>query len=133
MSALVATLVGTLVGPIKDLISEFVEDKDKANEIAYKIATQAASQAHENALGQLEVNKTEAAHKALFVAGWRPFIGWTCGVAMGFNYLAAPIAGAFGVAVPILDITTMFPVLLGMLGLAGLRTSEKFKGVSREH
>lgn len=132
MITAITALASTLVPALTNLFSEFIEDKDKANELAHKAATMIAKQAHENAMGQLEVNKQEAAHKSLFVAGWRPFIGWVCGVAMGVNYLGVPIAGAFGVVLPVLDITTMFPVLLGMLGLAGLRTSEKMKGVSRE-
>lgn len=132
MITAITALASTLVPALTNLFSEFIEDKDKANELAHKAATMIAKQAHENAMGQLEVNKQEAAHKSLFVAGWRPFIGWVCGVAMGVNYLGVPIAGAFGVVLPVLDITTMFPVLLGMLGLAGLRTGEKIKGVSRE-
>lgn len=132
MISAITALASTLIGPLTDLFSEFIEDKDKANELAHKAATLVATQAHENAMGQLEVNKQEAAHKSMFVAGWRPFIGWVCGVAMATNYLGVPIAGAFGVVLPVLDITTMFPVLLGMLGLAGLRTGEKIKGVSRE-
>ena len=132
MITAITALASTLVPSLTSLFSEFIEDKDKANELAHKAATMIAKQAHENAMGQLEVNKQEAAHKSLFVAGWRPFIGWVCGVAMGVNYLGVPIAGAFGVVLPVLDITTMFPVLLGMLGLASLRTGEKIKGVSRE-
>ena len=129
---LIAGLAGSLVGPIKDLISEFITDKDKANEIAYKLATLKSEQAHELALGQLRVNKEEAKHDSVFVAGWRPFIGWVCGSAMAFNYMVVPIATAFGAEMHVLDITTMFPVLLGLLGLGALRTYEKEAGVSRE-
>ena len=132
MDPIIGGLVSGLVGPVKDLISEFITDKDKANELAHKIATMSAVQAHEKALAQVEVNKTEAQHGSVFVAGWRPFIGWTCGVAMGVNYLGVPFAGLFGIDLPVLDIAEMFPVLMGMLGLAGLRTTEKVKGVSRE-
>jgi hypothetical protein len=132
MISAIATLAGTLVGPLTNLISEFIEDKDKSKEIAFKISTLVATQAHENALAQLEVNKTEAANQNLFVAGWRPFVGWTCGTAMAFNYLVVPIADGFGVTMNVLDITTMFPVLMGMLGFAGLRSFEKVKGVARE-
>jgi hypothetical protein len=132
MISAIATLAGTLVGPLTNLISEFIEDKDKSKEIAYKISTLVATQAHENALAQLEVNKVEAANQNLFVAGWRPFVGWTCGTAMAFNYLVVPIADGFGFPMNVLDITTMFPVLMGMLGFAGLRSFEKVKGVSRE-
>lgn len=124
-------LVAALIGPITSLISEVVVDKDKANELAHKIATQAERQAHAERLAQVNVNTVEAASKHLFVAGWRPFIGWVCGVAMGFNYIVVPIAGVW-VALDPLDLEVMFPVLLGLLGLGTLRTTEKIKGVSRE-
>jgi len=123
--------VTALIGPVTSLISEFITDKDKAAELAHKIATRAEENAHSVQMGQISVNKTEAAHKSLFVAGWRPYIGWVCGTAMAFNYLAVPIAGIW-VTIQPLDTTTMFPVLLGLLGLGGLRTAEKVKGVSRE-
>jgi hypothetical protein len=132
MIATIAALASTLVGPITGLLSEVVTDKDKRDELAHKLSTMAATQAHENAMAQLEVNKTEAAHQNLFVAGWRPFVGWTCGTAMAFNYLIVPVADGFGFTMNVLDITTMFPVLMGMLGFAGLRSYEKVKGVSRE-
>ncbi|MES2323295.1 MAG: 3TM-type holin [Pseudomonadota bacterium] len=88
------------------------------------------------ATGQLEVNKAEAASTSLFVSGWRPFIGWTCGAAFAYKFVLAP-AGAFAMAaaghainLPVLDFTEMSTILLGMLGLGGLRTIEKVKGVS---
>lgn len=125
-------IFGAIIGPVTDLISEFITDKDKANELAHKIATKASDQAHAVQLGQISVNKIEAAHKSLFVAGWRPFIGWVCGVAMLFNYLLFPILTAKYPAIAPLDTAVMFPVLLGLLGLGGLRTTEKLKGVARE-
>ena len=73
----------------------------------------------------------------MFVAGWRPFIGWTCGVALAYTYVMQPILvfilaqSGYLVQLPIMDLTVMMPVLLGMLGLGGLRSFEKFKGVSK--
>ena len=130
--SLAASIVGMVIKPITDLISEVVTDKDKAAELKFKIETLASEQAHAIDIAQIEVNKIEAANKNMFVAGWRPFIGWTCGVSMGFNYLVVPLAGAYGVDISALDTTTMFPVLLGLLGLGSLRTYEKTKGVARE-
>lgn len=125
----IATLI---VGPITKLLDKVIPDKDERDRLAHEIATMAGNQAHELAKAQVDLNKQEAAHKSLFVAGWRPFVGWTCGSAMAFNYIGVPLLGVFGIIVPVLDITTMFPVLLGMLGLGGLRTAEKVKGVARE-
>lgn len=86
---------------------------------------------------QTEVNKVEAASTNWFVAGWRPFIGWVCGTAFAYTFIAQPFAlfifASFGakVTAPVLDIGSLMTVLLGMLGLGGLRSWEKTKGVSR--
>ena len=89
--------------------------------------------------GQLKVNATEAGNQSLFVAGWRPGIGWVCAAAFGYAYIlqpfgafAAALAGYHG-ALPQVDISGMMPVLLGLLGLGGMRTLEKVKGVSSGH
>lgn len=87
--------------------------------------------------GQLEVNRTEAASASLFTSGWRPAIGWVCGSALAYTYLAYPMlvwAGAIlapGLVPPKLGNDEMlYELLLGMLGLGGLRTFEKVKGVA---
>lgn len=87
------------------------------------------------AKGQQEINKVEAASDSLFVSGWRPFIGWTCGAAFAYKFVLAP-AGAFAMAafghpidLPVLDFTEMSTILLGMLGLGAMRTAEKIRGV----
>jgi len=88
------------------------------------------------ATGQLEVNKVEAASSSLFVAGWRPFVGWTCGGAFAFKFICGPmlvfIAGLYGhvITLPTMDFTEMSTILMGMLGIGALRTVEKVKGVA---
>lgn len=127
------TVINALIGPVLNLIDKFIPDADEKQRIAHEIATLAEKQAHEQIVAQLELNKTEAAHKSLFVAGWRPFIGWSCGVSMAFNYIGVPIAAMAGMAAVVpLDLEVMMPVLLGMLGLGGMRTYEKRAGVARE-
>jgi hypothetical protein len=90
----------------------------------------------ELARGQQEVNKVEASSERLFVAGWRPFVGWICAAALGFKFIGGPlllmVAAWFGVVVQLPDIGAgeLLPLLLGMLGLGGLRTVEKVKGVA---
>ncbi|MDE3023135.1 MAG: hypothetical protein KGI54_15015, partial [Pseudomonadota bacterium] len=88
---------------------------------------------------QIAVNQTEATKNSLFVAGWRPFIGWSCGAAFCYAFILQPFMQfglvAAGVkmdasALPILNLADMMPVLLGMLGLGGMRTFEKVKGAS---
>ena len=78
--------LGSLVGPVTGLLDKFIEDKDVKNKLAHDLSTMAERHAQELAKGQLEVNKTEAAHKSLFVAGWRPAIGWICGLGMASNF-----------------------------------------------
>ena len=80
---------------------------------------------------QLKINQVEAAHKSVFVAGWRPATGWVCLVGLAYNVLLAPIISIW-VPVPSADPGVLYPVLLGMLGLTGSRSLEKVKGVSRE-
>jgi hypothetical protein len=86
--------------------------------------------------GQLDINTAEASNPNVFVAGWRPFIGWVCGSACAWNWLLLPIA-KFACAYlghPLnlspADLTEMWPLLAGMLGLGSLRTFEKVKGVA---
>lgn len=88
------------------------------------------------ATGQLDVNKVEAASSDPFTSRWRPFIGWVCGVGCAWNWIGLPVATFIMAAIqqPILlapaDLSQMMPLLLGMLGLGGLRTIEKMKGVA---
>lgn len=76
---------------------------------------------------QVEVNKLEAQHRSIFVAGWRPFIGWVCGVALAYNFILRDIIGFWVEMPPALQMEHLMTVLLGMLGLGGLRTYEKLK------
>ena len=86
--------------------------------------------------GQLDINKAEAANPNLFVSGWRPAVGWICVAACGWNWVGLPILKAIMMAVghPIpmaaADLTEMLPILIGLLGLGGLRTAEKINGVA---
>tara|TARA_X000001382_G_scaffold1930_1_gene2330 strand:+ start:7933 stop:8319 length:387 start_codon:yes stop_codon:yes gene_type:complete len=127
-----------LIGPATSLLDKFIEDKDQKMALAHEISTMAERHAQELAKGQLEVNKVEAASKSMFVAGWRPFIGWVCGIGFLSNFIIIPMAN-FGLAlaemsivIPMIDTTQMMPVLMGMLGLGAMRTVEKVQKVSRE-
>jgi len=87
--------------------------------------------------GQLEINKAEAQNASVFVAGWRPAIGWVCALALFYQYLVRPIAqGVFAAAghplPPLVGLDdNLWQLLLGMLGLGGLRTYEKVQGVTK--
>ena len=132
------SIINALIGPVAGLLDKFIPDAGEKMAIAHELSTMAERHAQELAKGQLEVNKVEAASKSLFVAGWRPFIGWVCGLGFLSNFILIPMAN-FGLAlariavvVPMIDTAQMMPVLLGMLGLGGMRTVEKLNKVSRE-
>jgi len=131
-------LLGKLVEPVGDILDKVVEDKDQKARLAHEIATMAERHAQELARGQIEINKEEAKSRNIFIAGWRPFVGWTCGLALFWHFLGLPvtlfITGWFQLEHPPLpefDMQSLMTVLLGMLGLGGMRTFEKFKGVTK--
>lgn len=113
-----------------DLITRLWPDKSEQEKMQMTAALTALQ-------GQLDANKAEAGNVSLFVSGWRPFIGWVCGAACAWNwiglklavFLAAAVAGQHLDLKPA-DLSEMWPVLLGMLGLGGLRTVEKIQGVA---
>lgn len=88
--------------------------------------------------GQIAINKIEAAHSSIFVAGWRPFIGWVCGVALAYAYVIQPIAewvirlNGIDIAMPTLNTDALYQLVIALLGMATLRTYEKTQKVSRE-
>ena len=126
-------MLTALIGPVTGLLERVIPDKTEANRLAHEITTLAEKQAHEVAKSQIEVNKVEASHQNLFVAGWRPATGWCCVFAMMGNFIVIPFTNFVmeliekDIVVPLIPLDTMKPVLLGMLGLGGLRTYEKTK------
>jgi hypothetical protein len=89
------------------------------------------------AKAQAAINQTEAANPNLFVSGWRPFVGWVCGLGLAYAFLIKPIASPLiqkwsGVPMEALDVGTLLTLLFGMLGLGGMRTFEKMNGVARK-
>jgi len=77
---------------------------------------------------QTKINELEAQHRTVFVAGWRPFIGWVCGFAFAFHYVVMPLLQSYtDIKIVEFDTNSLFTVLMGMLGLGGLRTYEKIK------
>ena len=132
-------MLEALIGPVTGLLDKFIPDADERNRLAHEIATMSERHAHELAKGQIEINQAEAAHKAIFVAGWRPATGWCCSIALMWHFVLQPLA-TFVIAytgmetppLPAFDMDSLLTVLLGMLGLGGLRTAEKIKMVARE-
>jgi len=131
-------MIQALIGPVTGLLDKFVEDKDEKNRLAHEISTTADRHAQELAMTQVSINKEEAKHRSIFVSGWRPFVGWTCGIALAYHFVLQPLI-LFGVTVagvelpplPSFDMGSLMTVLMGMLGLGGLRTYEKQKGLTK--
>lgn len=105
---------------------------DRAQDLEELKAALAADQS------QTEINKTEAASSDRFVAGWRPFIGWVCGVAFAYHFIVQPLlafaisnSSSQAVILPDFDMNALSTVLMGMLGLGGLRTLEKIKTMNK--
>jgi hypothetical protein len=136
MAAQALLAAGPIASGLFRLIDElFTSDEERE---AAKLRVLELEKAGE--LAQIGVNTQEAQHSSLFVAGWRPFIGWVCGLAFAWTFLLYPILQfavvAFGVPIdlsllPVMDLSEMMPVLLGMLGLGAMRSYERKVGVER--
>ena len=135
---MIQALLPAVLPLVKDAVGAFLpEDKNKRAEAERKIEAELTTHLAKIDLAQLDINKQEAAHRSVFVAGWRPFVGWCCGISLAWSYICQPII-VFVLAqtghlvdLPALDMSQMMPVLMGMLGLGGLRSFEKYKGVSK--
>lgn len=127
-----------LITPVANLLGKFIPDETERLKLAHEIATLTQKQAHEIALAQIEVNKVEAASSSLFKSGWRPAIGWVCGTAFAYHFVLQPLlvftltyAGHPIPPLPEFDMASLMTVLGGLLGLGGLRTFEKYKGITK--
>jgi len=130
-------LIQALLPIASSVIDRVVPDKEAAEKAKREIQLELVNNINEIAKAQIEVNKQEAAHRNVFVAGWRPFIGWICGAAFAYHFVLQPICvfalAAYGVSLdlPSFDMGALMTVLTGMLGLGGLRTFEKMKGTAK--
>ena len=121
-------MLDKLIGPVTNLLDKFIEDKDQKALLAHEVATMAENHAQNIALAQIKLN-TQDAKGNWFQSSWRPLCGHVCVLGLAVNFLVSPIAAGFGVEVPQADMSVMMPVLMGMLGLGGLRSFERVKGV----
>ena len=124
-----------------DLITKIVgtvwPDKTEAEKEQFELAITALREQAQTLQAQADTNTAEAASPSVFVSGWRPFVGWICGVSFAWQFVALPILLFIGsatghvIAVPAFDSGTMMTLLMGMLGLVGARSYEKVQGVAR--
>ena len=127
---MIGGIVGSLVGPVSGLLDKFIEDKDQKAKLAHEIGTMAERHGQEIALAQIALNTADARGN-FFQSSWRPLCGYVCVLGLAVNFLISPIAAGFGVVIPQADMGVMMPVLMGMLGLGGLRSFERVKGVAK--
>jgi hypothetical protein len=120
--------ITSLIAPATKLISKFIKDKDLQQKLSHEISTMAEKHAQELALAQIKLN-TEEAKGNWFQSSWRPLCGWICALSLGINFMVAPICAGFDIFVPQADMSIMMPLLLGMLGIGGLRSLDKIKKV----
>jgi hypothetical protein len=132
MAPLLLAAVPTLLDGLKTLIDRVIPDKAAAEKAKQELESTESKAVFENALQQIAVNIEEAKSANWFVAGWRPFVGWTCGAALAYVALLEPLIRFVAVVgfsykgpFPVIDTSITLQVLLGMLGLGGLRTFEK--------
>jgi hypothetical protein len=137
----IGTLISGLIGPILEPLINLIPNKNDRAKAREAAEAQIVTAMTGLVQGQLEINKVEAQHGSIFVAGWRPAVGWICGIALGWNFIVHPMLLWIAFVVPDipvdlstapqLDTGELMTVLLGMLGLGGLRTYEKRVGVAR--
>tara|TARA_B100001029_G_C15059215_1_gene456927 strand:- start:42 stop:443 length:402 start_codon:yes stop_codon:yes gene_type:complete len=126
-------ITSSVIGIADKVLGKFVADKNLKMKLEHELKTQLQTAN----LSQISINKIEAGHKSLFVAGWRPSVGWVCSIAMAYHFILAPmiefavnIAG-IQVTLPEFDFSQLSTILMAMLGMAGLRTYEKQKKVAK--
>ena len=128
-------IADSVIGVAGKILDKFVEDKDLKTKLNAEIKTQLVSLD----LAQAQANIEQAKHPSLFVSGARPAIMWVCCFALGWQFIIAPIS-SWGLAIwypvitlPILDTQSLMTLMLSLLGLGGMRTAEKWKGVARDN
>jgi len=125
-----------IFGILNTLVTRAIPDPTLKAQLQLDLAQAQLAAETDLAKAQAAINQTEAANPNLFVSGWRPFVGWVCGLGLAYAFLIKPIASPLiqkwsGVPMEALDVGTLLTLLFGMLGLGGMRTVEKLSGVAR--
>jgi len=131
-------MLNILLPLISTVIDKVIPDKNGAEKAKQAIEAELIANATQLNLAQADTNKIEAAHRTVWVAGWRPFIGWVCGVAMAWHFVGVPLimflaawSGTVIPELPVFDMSSLMTVLMGLLGLGSMRTFEKMKGLTK--
>ena len=133
-----------IIGGVVQVVNKFIPDPQAQAQMQLELAKlkqadnfKQIDAALQMAQQQTDINKAEATSGSLFIGGWRPACGWVCAIAFGYHYVVQPslafTLSAFGVQVvlPQFNMDTLMTLLMGMLGLGGMRTFDKLKGTSK--
>jgi roadblock/LC7 domain-containing protein len=133
----IPAIVTALLPALGTLVDRLIPDKAEAEKARNQLEAQLVTAANAAAMAHVEVTKVEAGHSSVFVAGWRPSIGWVCAAGLAWAFVLAPIASwalvVLGIKaeLPAIQFDHLFELVLAMLGIGGLRTFEKLRGVAR--
>jgi len=140
-----SALLGPIMGIFDKTLDRVIPDKNARAKAKEVLASQKADFEHDISTAlmsisrdQLKINLAEAKHKSVFVAGWRPFIGWVCGVGIAWTFVLQPFLGCILVAcgkeiqLPVLNMGVLTQLVMTMLGFGGMRSWEKSRGIARE-
>lgn len=131
----ILSFLSPLIEPITGLISEAVVDKDKRDEINLRIRQledMGNQRLHEELMAQVAVNQAEAGHRSVFIAGWRPAVGWIGAAGLGFQCIVFPLLHQFGLAAPEFDTNLLLVTLGSILGVGAMRSYDKSQGTSND-
>lgn len=126
-----------LIPAVTSIIDKLIPDADEAAKAKSKLLEMQVKGELDTIVGQLEINKAEASSGSSYAAGWRPTIGYICAFGLAYNFIVYPMMTWYsarympGFSPPPLVSDNLMELVMGMLGLAGLRSFEKFKGVSK--
>jgi hypothetical protein len=129
--------ITAILGIGNKLIDHFFPDANQAAAAKLRLLEMQQNGDLQVMASQMDINKIEAANPSLFVSGWRPFIGWVCGISLTYAAIIEPVSRfiasvmfKYSGAFPVIDTTLTLQILLGLLGLAGMRSWEKKEGVA---
>lgn len=119
-----------LIPAVSSILDKIFPDKTEADKAKAKLLELQMNGELQQVMGQIDINKVEASHQSLFVSGWRPSVGWVCSAALAYEYIVRPLLITFGLNAAPIEVDTLNTLLFALLGVAGLRTIDKIKGVA---
>ena len=131
------SLLSALLPKAMDIVDKFVPDKDAAAKAKAEMEIKLVEAANAANMAQIATNQAEAQHRSVFVAGWRPAIGWLCAIGLGWQFVGNEMVkwviavNHLDVVPPVINTDGLLELTFAMLGMAGLRTFEKMKGVTK--